>query len=455
LIVCLAHGCKNSPKENIQAQLQERVDKQYHVGIVVAVIDSDGTRFYSCGQTSKEAGAASMNEQTIFPLASITKVFTTLLLAEGVVNGQFQLQDPTNQFLPTTVRLPSYAGTAITLEDLATHTSGLPSFGYVEGYTTETFFKELNQAKLSSPPGSHYEYSNIIGLLGDIETNIWHTPYPQLLKQKILGPLGMHHTQVVAFPTQQTTEVTGYNAVDLPGIPWAFPILEAAGALQSTAEDMAKFVSANMGLSPSPLYPAMQLAHQPIHSEGPPQVDLDFPGAETLKIGLGWNIDQEHDVIWKNGNFPNYTSFIGFNPKTKRGVVVFTNTGNVLYTDNLALHILNPKIPLFPLYREITVPQTTIDQYAGKYHLSDGTSYIFQSEENHLKVEHMTKAGSSGFFNIYPMSDHQFFGRVADATFTFSQAGGKMSLTLQEGGEKQSGIRIDPLLVQGKDYLHK
>ncbi len=226
------------------------------------------------------------------------------------------------------------------------------------------------------------------------------------------------------------------------GTPFSFPVLEAAGALQSTGEDLAKFVAANMGLKKTPLYPAMQLCHKPIHNEGAPLVDFDFPGTETLQIGLGWNIDEEHGVIWKNGNFPNYTSFIGFNPKTKRGVVVLANTGNIAYTDNLALHLLNPELALLPLYTEVDVPKETLDSYAGRYRVSDKTYYSFQSEDNHLMAHHITAMGTSGPFNIYPMSDHEFFGRVDNAVFTFSEEQGKMTLTLQEGGEKKTGIRV-------------
>lgn len=440
LLVCLLDGCKKSSSSPIEALIKERIDKKYNVGIVVAVVEPNATQFYSCGKVSKTDDAAAVNEKTVFPIASITKVFTTLLLADDIVQGLARLNDPANNFLPNSAKLPNYEGFEITLEDLATHTSGLPSFGKVESYTEKELYQTLHQAKLSVAPGSHYTYSDIIGLLGDIVANLSHTPYEVLLQEKILQPLLMQNTALVPFPKQQ--EVVGYNAADVAGLPFSFPVLQATGALQSTAEDLAKFISANMGLTKTSLYPAMQLSHQPIHSEGAPLEDFDFPGLEKLEIGLGWNIDQEHNVVWKNGNFPNYTSFIGFNPKTKRGVVVLANTGNIAYTDNLALHLLNPEIELLPLYEEVDLPKKTIDAYAGRYQVSDGAYYLFESGKNHLKAQHITTTATSDFFNIYPLSDHQFFGRVADALFSFSEENGVMALVLQEGRKKYSGIRI-------------
>ncbi len=169
-VLCLVTGCKKS-SSNVQALLQDRVDKGYYVGIVACVIDPGGTEFYTCGNVSKEANASSVTKKTLFPIASITKVFTTLLLADAVVQGQVRLTDPASKFLPMT--LPTYGNTEITVEDLATHTSGLPAFG-LQGLqeTKEEMYQSLHQAKLMYAPGSRYAYSNIIGLLGDVESSI-------------------------------------------------------------------------------------------------------------------------------------------------------------------------------------------------------------------------------------------------------------------------------------------
>src|SRR5919197_996083 len=93
--------------------------------IVVGFVDSNGTRIFSFGNMSA-AHNIPVNENTLFNIASITKTFTTLLLADMVKQEIVNLTDPIEKYLPANVKVPQFNGQKITLEDLATHTSGLP-----------------------------------------------------------------------------------------------------------------------------------------------------------------------------------------------------------------------------------------------------------------------------------------------------------------------------------------
>ena len=97
------------------------------LSIVVGVITPNGTSVSGYGNISK-ANTAKVNGSTIFDIASITKTFTTTLLADMVKRGLVNLDDPIEKYLPPGVRVPTYNGHKITLESLATHTSGLPDF---------------------------------------------------------------------------------------------------------------------------------------------------------------------------------------------------------------------------------------------------------------------------------------------------------------------------------------
>jgi serine-type D-Ala-D-Ala carboxypeptidase/endopeptidase len=94
--------------------------------MVIGLVDANGTQFYGYGKTSNASNATTVNENTLFDIGSITKTFTTTILADMVNNGTVKLDDPIEKYLPPTVRVPTYNGNKITLEDLATHTSGLP-----------------------------------------------------------------------------------------------------------------------------------------------------------------------------------------------------------------------------------------------------------------------------------------------------------------------------------------
>src|SRR5262245_23041102 len=93
--------------------------------MVVGILKDGETQVISYGETRKGSGIAP-GADTVYEIGSITKVFTSVLLAQEVLRGGVKLADPVQQYLPATVRMPVVGGTPITLEHLATHTSGLP-----------------------------------------------------------------------------------------------------------------------------------------------------------------------------------------------------------------------------------------------------------------------------------------------------------------------------------------
>jgi serine-type D-Ala-D-Ala carboxypeptidase/endopeptidase len=93
----------------------------------LGLVDPNGTQLYGYGNSS-EANNSTVNQNTIFAIGSNTKVFTPILLAEMVENGRIKLNDPIEKYLPYNVTVPEYNVHKITVENLATHTSGLPEF---------------------------------------------------------------------------------------------------------------------------------------------------------------------------------------------------------------------------------------------------------------------------------------------------------------------------------------
>ncbi len=112
--------------DEIRQLLAEQIDVQHKsVGMVIGIITPDGRRAVSHGSTSLRDGRP-VDSDTAFEIASITKVFTCLLLTEMVARREVALGDPVAAHLPTRVHVPQRKGRQITLVDLATHTSGLP-----------------------------------------------------------------------------------------------------------------------------------------------------------------------------------------------------------------------------------------------------------------------------------------------------------------------------------------
>jgi len=113
--------------DEIRELLLRRIDEQKpSAGMVVGVIELGGRRVVAYGNLAA-GDPRTADGDTIFEIGSVTKVFTSLALADMVQRKQVSLDDPPAKYLPERVKMPERSGKSITLHDLSTHTSGLPS----------------------------------------------------------------------------------------------------------------------------------------------------------------------------------------------------------------------------------------------------------------------------------------------------------------------------------------
>jgi serine-type D-Ala-D-Ala carboxypeptidase/endopeptidase len=307
--------------------------------IVIGTITPNGTQVYGYGNMS-EVNSTKVNRDTIFDTASITKTFTTTLLAYMVKQGLVNLDDPIERYLPATVNVPTYNGHKITLESLATHTSGLPDFpaAWIRNhtYTTQQVYNFLSNTPLQSEPGTKANYSDFgMGLLGHILSIRADVPYTQLVQDRILNVLGMDSTGIAMNSTAITLSDAlksrlakghiGGKEANLEFIPEA---IQGAGALHSTANDLLKYLAANMNLIHTSINDIIQETHL-IRHEYPQAPSLHFDSANNKSlsasyVGLGWFIDTDlgTEVITHSGGIDGYSSLIGFNPTKQEGVVL-------------------------------------------------------------------------------------------------------------------------------------
>src|ERR687892_285308 len=169
--------------------------------IVVGVISPNGTQVSAYGNISK-ANNTTVDGNTIFNIGSLTKLFVGISLMDMVNQGLVRLDDPLEKYLPANVTVPTYQGHKITLEDLITHTSGLPYWppGWCNptcwnNYTTQEVYQFLSNSSLANKPGTKDDYSNIgMGMLEHALSLRAGMPLDQLIKERILDVLGMNST---------------------------------------------------------------------------------------------------------------------------------------------------------------------------------------------------------------------------------------------------------------------
>jgi serine-type D-Ala-D-Ala carboxypeptidase/endopeptidase len=316
----------------LKAAIQSNINNGSNATFVIALVDPNGTQFYGYGKMST-ANQTTVDKNTIFAIGSVTKTLTTLLLADMANRGVFNLNDSIEKYLAPTVQVPTYNGQHITLESLATHTSGLPDNppnmpltdpGF-QKYTLAQMYQALSSIKLTRAPGSKYNYSNFgVGLLGNILASKAGMPYEQLVIDRVLNLLGMNSTRItLSEPLKSRLAIGHINGHPLPITRNPLPF-SPAGGFYSTGADLAKYLSANMGLTKTNLSRAMQESHLVRSYTNM----TGFGGHGKIYIGLGWfttanyNPGPSGNLTWDNGLFNGYNSFIGFNPSTGKGIVI-------------------------------------------------------------------------------------------------------------------------------------
>ena len=439
-----AQGQHFPPDAEIEALLQQRVDEGRAVGIVVGLMEADGsTRVLAAGEAGP--GARPLSEHSVFEIGSITKAFTGILLAEMVARGEVSLDDPVQRYLPDGVTMPTRAGREITLEDLATHRSALPRLPsnmapadvtnpYAD-YTVEMMYAFLNDHELRRDIGAEAEYSNLgVGLLGHALARAAGTDYESLVGARILEPLGMEASAITLSGRIEAAMAVGHDQRSNPTPLWDVPALAGAGALRSSMTDMLTFLAANVGEPTTELERAMRAAHE-VREEFAPGMD----------IGLNWitrDTDGDH-VVWHNGGTGGFRTFLGFDPVRRVGAVVLTNSAHG--ADDIGFHLIDPELPLTPAPEPapervaIDVDPRVLEAYAGVYQLAPSFTITVTVEDGALHVQ----ATGQPRFPIFAESEDFFFLRVVDAQVTFTRTDGVVTgLVLHQGGADQPARKI-------------
>ena len=433
------------PDSAIRAIIKERVDSRGTTGIAVGVIGPDGQRrVFAYGSSGT---ARPIDGNTVFEIGSITKVFTTAILADMVAKGEVSLDDPVARHLPASVTVPSRNGREITLLDLATQSSGLPrmptNFSPTDpnnpyaDYSVEQALEFLSKYELTRDIGATYEYSNYgMGLLGIALAHRAGMSYEDLVTRRVLQPLDMTDTRIGLTPAMRERLALGHDAGGSVVGNWDISGLGAAGALRSTVNDMLKFLAANMDSASSPLGRVFAATHAKRRGTSGP----------VMNIGLGWHIRSTSDgpIVWHNGGTGGYRSFTGFDPARRIGVVVLTN--GATSSDDIGFHIVAPRLPLrapaLPQAsrKEIALAPEVLERYVGEYELAPTFRIVVTREGSSL----FAQATNQPRFQLFAEKDGEFFLKVVDAQLSFTRdaSGAVTGLILHQNRQDAPGRKI-------------
>ena len=412
--------------ERVEKAAQERIAAGTYQTLVFGVVDGDKSEVVAFGKLDN---GKAPDGDTVYEIGSVTKTFTATLLAQAVLSGRLTLDTPVAKLLPD-FKIPSRAGKEITLGELGTQHSGLPRVPILLPKDLANPYADYDAAKLKAflagyelprNPGASYEYSNLgFGLLGYGLAQLEHTTYGAVIDKAILKPLGMTMSATVFTDEMRAHLAPGHDATGKAAKNWDFDALAGAGAIRSTANDMLRYLKANMDIDRSPLAAAMKFAQLPRSQM-----------AKTMRIGLAW-MTTDRGIVWHNGETGGYRSFLGITADGRRGVVILANTA--LAADDLGFATLDAGAPLAPTYKAIVLPSASLDGYVGTYHLADKFLLtVFRINDGLF-----AQATGQSAIPIFPSAPNEFFAKVAGISISFTRdpKGVVDGLVLHQNGDR-------------------
>ncbi len=304
----------------------------------IAVIQNGKTNYYGIIKEN-DTIKPSINQNKIFEIGSITKVFTSTVLASLVEEKKLKLTDEINSYYS----FPFKNNIKINFESLANHTSGLPKLpenldlsnetnpykNFGEG-EIEEYLKNL--LKLENEPSKISSYSNLgAGLLGYTLGLSQKTSFQKLLQKRVFDKYKMTNS----FTSSQKLEnrlVKGFDANGEVVSNWDFDVLFGGGGILSTSEDLVNFVNAQF----NPKNTELTITRKPT-----------FDINESMKIALGWHIiktEKGFNWVWHNGGTGGYSSSMVLDAGKKNAVIILSNVSGfntkMKNIDNLCFELM-------------------------------------------------------------------------------------------------------------------
>lgn len=319
------------------AMVQSIMDKTATPGVAILSTRNGKTEFQTYGYADK-AQEQKVTAESLFELGSTTKAFTALAVIMLQNQGALTLTDDVSQYLPEFA--PTYTGekVKITINQLLSHTSGIPSWSIrliPEGSGKEQLAKTIHNMSslaLDTQPGSAYQYATVnYDILAAVIERVTGMSYQDYVTEHILKPLGMNDSYFSTGQEQKPEELAqGYRVFFGKSMAYDAPRYYgniAAGYLVTSLNDLQHWVNAQLGSSeiPDDLRKAIQQSHE---------LDLRTAGHESgeLLYAFGWSQDLKTGVIRHSGSNPNYSSQVIIDPERKEGVFVLANLNSTAPT---------------------------------------------------------------------------------------------------------------------------
>ena len=379
---------------------------------------------------------------TRFHIASVSKVFTAAAILQLQEQGRLNVGDRVSRFVPDFPR-----GNEISLDNLLTHSSGIPDINDLEDYdtfarsphTVEQLIAKFAGLPLEFAPGSKPRYSNSnYILLALILEKVSDESYENYLRKHIFEPAGMHDSGVDGDASRLIPlAASGYNPAGISGfdkapyVDWSSKI--GAGFLYSTVDDLYRF---DRALNKDALL--KRTTQQKYFVEG----DDNVYGWYT------WNSRLGHRLLAAKGHGPGFTAELDRFPDDDVTIIVLSNSYGTAsqhpITDALAAIVFGQQLPPNTPQRAVTIPAALLASYAGQYQY--GPDYFDPNAKFTLTAKDGFLLLRIGDHNaaLVPVSETAFLERTffGHIEMTKDAAGKVTGLTCRYGDKNFTAHRL-------------
>jgi D-alanyl-D-alanine carboxypeptidase len=313
------------------AWLEAQMLNRHLPGVAIGVV-ADQTLVWADGFGLADVAAkTAMTPQTKFRMASHSKLFTATAVMQLREQGKLRLDDPVAQYLPWfQVKRSDPDDPPITIEELLTHSSGLPReagdhWTTFDFPTSDELRGLMTERQAAFPPETRWKYSNLAySVAGMIVETVSGQRWADYVQQHIYGPLGMTASSV---DRDVPGLAVGYGRLMPDGTRGVNPFIDARGmaaatGITSTVEDMARFASAQfrtgrMGGSRVLSTGSLREMHR--------VRVLENNWTQGNAIGFAVRRERDTTYVQHGGSYPGYQTVTVLRPDAKVAVIVLTN----------------------------------------------------------------------------------------------------------------------------------